>query len=217
MLGTLLGEPPRGELPESLRAVTVARAGAPEAQGIKKVSYTHDAMIDQLVQNPWISQGDLAKMFGYTESWISLVIASDAFQARLAQRKDELVDPQIKATIEERFKAITLQSLDKLRKKLEADASSISADTLLRAAEMGAKVLGYGVAKGVGLQVQNNFVVHVPPKAASASEWSKQHSPRQAVVLDATQELPPGDGAARREALTDVSLLEEGLRPAGSL
>lgn len=113
-----------------------------KSNGVAKLRYTHQAMIDLIVQNPWISQNELAGHFGYSPSWISVVLASDAFQAALEQRRSEIVDPAIKATIEERFKALVILSLDVLHKKLSQPV--VSDNVALRAAELGAKALGIG-------------------------------------------------------------------------
>lgn len=115
-----------------------------QALGIAKVKYSHDAMIDIIIQNPSVSQGELALAFGYTPGWVSQIIASDAFQARLAERKNELVDPTIRATVEERFKALVIQSLDILRQKLERPAHQISDNLALKGLEVASKALGYG-------------------------------------------------------------------------
>jgi hypothetical protein len=113
-------------------------------QAIGKVSYTHDAMIDLIVANPAISQGQLAAAFGYTPAWVCQVIASDAFQSRLAARRDELVDPTIKATIEDRFKALVLRSMEVLQEKLNAPSSVIPDNLALRTVELTTRALGYG-------------------------------------------------------------------------
>ena len=112
---------------------------------IQKIRYSHDAMIDMIIANPWMSQGELANQFGYTESWTSLVMSSDAFAARLAERRAELIDPTIAASIEERFKGLAIRSLAVLQKKLENP--NVSDATALRAAELGAKALGMGNPK----------------------------------------------------------------------
>jgi len=112
--------------------------------GIAKVRYTHDAMIDLVVQNPAISQNEIGARFGYTASWVSLIFSSDAFQERLTARKTELVDPTIRASIEERLRAVTTRSLDVLLDKLNKPASSVPDNLALRAAELGAKGLGVG-------------------------------------------------------------------------
>lgn len=131
---------------DELQAGTpVLRPHAASMTQVAKVSYTHDAMIDMLVAEPALSQGTLAARFGYSPAWICHIIASDAFQMRLAERKDALVDPALRASIEERFKALVLRSLQVLEEKL---ARPDPPDNLaLRAAELGARSLGLGRAE----------------------------------------------------------------------
>lgn len=109
---------------------------------IAKVSYTHADMIDFIIMNPGVKQGEIARRYGYTESWVSLVMSSDAFKSALAARKSELVDPTILATINERFDAMTKRSLERLMEKL--DAPQVSDAVVLKAVELGAKALGVG-------------------------------------------------------------------------
>ena len=115
--------------------------GRPE---IARVRYTHDAMIDLIIQEPGIHQNELAKVFGFSATWISVVINSDAFQAKLALRKDELIDPELRASIKERFQAVVVRSTQVLLEKLNKPVDQISDQLALRAAEMGAKALGLG-------------------------------------------------------------------------
>jgi hypothetical protein len=115
-----------------------------EGKAIAKIRYTHDAMIDQIVMNPTISQNELAAVFGYTPAWVSLVMSSDAWKERLAARKAELVDPTIVASLNERFEAMVRRSLDVLNEKLSQPATAIPDNLALRAAELGAKALGLG-------------------------------------------------------------------------
>lgn len=143
-------------------------------QAIDKVRYSHQAMVDMIVGNPWISQAELARNFGYTEGWVSQVIASDAFQAYLAQRKNELVDPAIRATIEERFKGLVARSIEILMRKLDKADSQISDELAIKALEVASKAAGYG-AKGTNVQVNTQFVVQVPAKSASSSDWARDH------------------------------------------
>lgn len=109
---------------------------------LAKLSYTHQAMVDLIVENPAMSQGQLAAAFGYSPAWICNVLASDAFQERLAARREEVVDPVLKASLEERFRALTIRSLEVLQEKLAKPA--VSDNVALRAAELGAKALGIG-------------------------------------------------------------------------
>ena len=117
------------------------RTGLPQ---IQKIRYTHDAMIDLIIANPWVSQNEIAAHFGYTAAWVSLIFSSDAFKERLTARKDELIDPTIRASIEERLKAVVSRSLEVLAEKLAKPAAAVPDALALRAAEMGAKALGLG-------------------------------------------------------------------------
>jgi hypothetical protein len=70
---------------------------------LAKIRYSHDGIIDEILLNPQITQRELAKMVGFTEGWLSICINSDAFKERLAERKGELVDPVIRASVQERW------------------------------------------------------------------------------------------------------------------
>ena len=120
--------------------ITALPAARPN--GIAKVRYSHTDMIDFIIANPWVSQNELASRYGYSPSWVSVVLSSDAFQSAMAARRDEVVDPRLKATLEERFRALTIQSLNRLMEKL--DAPVVNDQVALRAAELGAKALGLG-------------------------------------------------------------------------
>ena len=151
---------------------------ASAANAIARVKYSHDAMIDLLIANPAISQNEIAATFGYTVPWVSRIMNSDAFQARLALRKEELLDPVIVASIEEKFRALASKSLDVVLDKLSV---TNSAELGLKALEISAKALGYG-ARQQNLSVQTNFVVALPAKAADAGSWASAHSPHGQVI-----------------------------------
>lgn len=188
-------------VPDSLRQF-LAQPEAPQG-AIKKISYTHDSMIDFIIANPWVNQGDIAKHYGYTQGWVSQVFASDAFQHRLAERKEELVDPVLRASIEEKFKALVNRSFAVLMGKLEKPDGQVSDETALRAMEIASKALGYGARDTRSLVQNNNFVVQLPAKAGSVEEWTAQHAPfpaRQPLVLEATAvTLDEGPSANAKE------------------
>lgn len=139
---------------------------------LQRLSYTHDAMVDLIVANPMISQGDLAKRFGYTQAWISRIIRSDGFREVIARRKAELVDPLILQSIEQRFEALVAQSLEVLEEKMQTQRT---AELALKVADLGSRALGYG-AKGAAVNIQQNFVVAMPEKARDAKEWLERTS-----------------------------------------
>ncbi len=120
----------------------MALGPAPTMGNLQKIGYSHTDMIDFIISNPGITQNALAARYGYSVGWISNVMASDAWQSALAARRAEICDPVLVATVEERFKGITLLSLERLKQKLEAP--QVSDNVVLRAVELGAKALGVG-------------------------------------------------------------------------
>lgn len=121
--------------------------------GVKKPSYTHEALSDLILANPAISQNELAAHFGYTPGWISQIIASDAFQAHLHTRKEKIIDPVLRGAIEESFKGLVLQSIQRLREKLEANPSD---NLVLEVFKNSSRALGYGAKPGVQVNVNNS-------------------------------------------------------------
>src|SRR6478752_1876039 len=108
---------------------------------IAKISYTHDALIDAVIANPASKQKDLARLFGYTESWISQIMSSDSFKVRLEARRKVVIDPILIQNIEERMEGVANQALAVIAEKLEANGS---ADLATRALEITTRALGYG-------------------------------------------------------------------------
>lgn len=139
-----------------------------EPNVIAKVNYTHDAAIDLIIAHPQANQGEIARMLGYTEGWLSRVIGSDAFRARLAERKSELVDPTLTLSVEERLNSLAMKSLDVVLDNL---TTTKNVQTALKAMEISTKALGYG-ARAQNVAVQQNFVVALPAKAESAESWA---------------------------------------------
>lgn len=160
------------------------------AGAIARVKYSHDAMIDLIIAQPGVKQGEIAKHFGYTQAWVSRIMNSDAFLARLASRKADLVDPSIALTIDERLRAVAAKSLDVVLEKLELVPTG---EFALEAAAMASKALGYG-ARQNNLNVQQNFVVAMPAKAVDASQWAEKYagtSPQSRQVASDIVEMTP--------------------------
>ena len=156
---------------------------------IARVRYTHDAVIDEILMNPAISQNDLAKHFGFSASWMSIVINSDAFQERLAERKGELVDPKVRATISERLDAIAKRSLEKIMDRLDNPAAQIKTLELVAIAKLG---VGDKNTRPAGPQTQNNlYVVSLPAPAQDAKTWIANRSDPRG-VSDAVEIQPRG-------------------------
>lgn len=150
-----------------------ALAGTPSAAGaLQRVRYSHDAVIDLVIAEPQLTQREIAVKFGYSEGWLSRVFCSDSFQARLAERKKEVVDPVLIHSLEERLKGLASQATDVLSERL---ATTRSPELATKALDIASKALGFG-ARQVQTPVQvNNFVVALPPKIVDAKEWAQAH------------------------------------------
>lgn len=143
------------------------------AKILKKCRYTHDAMIDQIIANPGISEIELGQIFGYSKQWVSRLLCSDAFQARLALRKEQIIDPKLTATVEERMRGVAMLSLEVIEEKLAATKDPKIA---LQALELCTKANKYGA--GQQTNVQNTFVVALPTVIRDESEWASKHAAR---------------------------------------
>ena len=133
------------------------------ANALERVRYTHDAMIDIVIAKPDVTQNTLAEYFGYSVGWISRIFCSDAFQARLAQRRGEIVTPGLLSTFEERLKLLAANSIEMVLEKLEErdEEGKAIADigTIFKALEISTKSLGYG-ARQTNVAIQNNLTVN---------------------------------------------------------
>jgi hypothetical protein len=155
------------------QGIATAKGYGQKHARIKRTHYSHEAMVDVLIAEPTIKQSELAARFEKSEPWISRILGSDAFQAALAKRREEITDPFLIATIEERFKGLAYQSLDIIAEKLETTKNT---DLALKALDVSVKALGFG-ARAPGTSQNNQFIIQLPPKAANASEWAAEHRP----------------------------------------
>ena len=115
---------------------------APTMGALQKLRYTHTDAIDFIIANPGISQNAVAARYGFSPGWLRNVMASDAWQSAMAARRAEMIDPTLAATIEERFRGVTILSLERLHQKLSAP--QVSDNVVLKAVELGARSLGLG-------------------------------------------------------------------------
>lgn len=117
------------------------------SNGIKNISYSHDAMIDLIMQDPSVSAKEIAVVFGYSPAWVSRILASDSFCARLAQRKSALIDPIIARSLNDRLRAVAVRSMDVIEERLAAEPSAQYAIDALELATKGLGVIGAAASR----------------------------------------------------------------------
>ena len=161
-----------------------------------KLRYTHEAMIDQMIANPAISQNALAELFGYTASWVSQVMASDAFQVKLAERTKEMVDPTIRASVEEQFKGMLFRSMQILSEKLNGPASTIPDQLALRTAEMSSRALGYGIKQPEAPVKQGDVHIHLEQLGENLTKLLLRKKVEAAAIDTTFSEIAPDEPPA---------------------
>jgi|SRR6478752_3900142 len=155
---------------------------------IAKVRYTHDAMIDEILLNPAISQNELGRIFGFSAAWVSICVNSDAFQERLQERKAEIVDPVMRATIQEKVDGAASRAMDRIIERLDSPTSgAIKTADLVSIAKLAVAPK----ASQTPAPQTNLYVMQIPAPAQNAQQWLANRSdPRGAVPL--VEEVPRG-------------------------
>ena len=80
---------------------------------IQKMRITHEQILNWLLLNPERSQGECAKFFNVTESWLSVIINSDVFQQRLLEKR-QMMDRRVTDVLEAKARNVINKGLDRL-------------------------------------------------------------------------------------------------------
>ena len=105
-----------------------------------------------MVVNPDGKLKQCARDFDVSQPWLSVIINSDIFKARLAERR-EAHFANISRTVSEKVSGVANLALNELEKRLDESADFLPYDTVLETAEMALKASGYGAKSGGGTQV----------------------------------------------------------------
>jgi hypothetical protein len=147
--------------------------GAPLLNG---VNYTHRDMIDYILTHPGVSQNTVAAHFGYSVSYLSQLMVSDAFQSEFAQRREKMVDPVIAANVKLNFEAMVLRSQEVLMEKLSLPSHQIPDQLALRALDLASRSAGYG-SRDPPVAVQVNIENHLEVLGANLEKLLDRKRP----------------------------------------
>jgi hypothetical protein len=167
--------------PEPGKAVSYVQAGLGEKNSLAARGH-HDAVIDFMLVNPMAKNRQIGEAFGYTAQYISRLICSDMFQAKLAERKEKFIDPVVSAGIEDRLTGLLAQSAEIIEAELE---KTRSASLALSTMSILAKAGKYGAKVQAPVQV-TTYVAVVPQKEQSSESWA--HAYGQTVEVHRAQE-----------------------------
>jgi hypothetical protein len=163
--------------PDELLAEAMTDLPEPPKSAVLKrgMNYSHDGMIDLIIANPGLSQNQIAKQMGYSASWVSTVMSSDAFQARLHERAKDIIDPTLRLTVEEHFKGMLRRSIEILNHKLSKPPDEISPQLALRTFELASRAAGYGARVEQRQQVTINLETHLEDLSGNLTRLLTRH------------------------------------------
>lgn len=125
----------------------------------KKFRFWYDDIIDWLLANPGGSHKACAEALGRSPQSVNMIIASDMFKARWAERRGELNTMYAEAVALKTAK-VGMLALNVLEDKLTNQPKTIPAGTVADIAKQSLEALGFGAPKA-GQPVPNEVHVHV--------------------------------------------------------
>ena len=185
----------------------VARAAAPEMPGIKKVSIKHEAILDFLLAHPLVKMRDVARHFEVSQTWLSLIIHSDAFQRLLRQRQDCHFDTSILPAME-KVRLAADMALDQLLLALPQEMDVAKLNNVI---DKSMDRLGYGTSHKAGIgqvNVQVNVTKEVLANARALIGASPQRPALEGVeyAVGRSEEVQEGGAGTMGEDLYEAPL-----------
>lgn len=157
--GTASSEPEQPlNIPDLPIDVPMRQIAPVPPQGPKVLTNVHKAMADTILARPDISTAELAEQYGISQGWTNLIINSVAFRRYIDKRRDEVINPIIVASTQERLEAVVNRSLDVIHEKLMKSPGEVSDNLALRALELSSKAMGLGQAKAATVVVEANHL-----------------------------------------------------------
>lgn len=151
----------------------------------------HEHVIDLWLANPNLTQREIAGMLGRSEYWLSVVVRSDAFQSRYSERKTEIVDPILSATVDDKLRGLVDVAASKLGERIACGA--VETGDLVDTLKAASRALGMG-ANNAPSQQNNLYFLTPPEKVKSAQEWAERA--RQEAVMDIVDVAMPAASTA---------------------
>lgn len=136
---------------------------APGRPTIKSLNFSHEAIIRWMLANPSRDLGECAREFNYTQSWLSIIIHSDAFQAKYAELNGN-ADALVVADIPAKMRGIASMALEGLGDQIEMavqEKTIAPRDFLLKTSEALLKSLGYGQKQTVNINAHAGATTNV--------------------------------------------------------
>jgi hypothetical protein len=145
-----------------------------------KMSHRHEAILNWLVANPHRPLLDCAGLFGVSQSWLSQIIHSDMFQAKLRERS-AAIGQSVYHNITSKLQAIAGLSMERQLQKLESP--NPSERIILDSGRTALQALGY--LQPTSPSVQQHLHLHATVDADLVMKA------RERIAAQSAQNAPP--------------------------
>lgn len=143
---------------------------------VKRLKEHHHKMVDwMLTHYTGKNLSEMARTFGYSQSWISQLINSDIFQAELAQRRAGVNDEH-RMRIVQKTMNVAERALDKLDELLQDEDEDLDPRLILDSADKMMHRLGFAPqAQRNNIENQQNNYFLVDQEVAAAARERLQN------------------------------------------
>jgi hypothetical protein len=156
--------------------------------GPAKFNYWYETIIDLMIANPDMKQGERAARLGRTQAWMSLIENSHGFRERYALRRAEH-SARISQNIEDKLHNVTSLALDKLTDALAT--KDIKPELALQATDTLLQRLGYSGKPQTGAAAQQSGPMVVQIIAPVSAEVLKTAQTSIRAYEESTLNAPP--------------------------
>lgn len=168
----------------------------------------HEELANYLLQNPGATLTTVAKHFGKSLSWISIIKNSDAFKDYYNARREEL-NAQVDATLVDKVHTLAELSIEALVTKVGHHIEreqEMTTDALRELADMSLTKLGFGQKKGeaaaapaITIQIGDKEALD-SARARMAQLRREEYDKRAETALDITPDSQENDDKAGASA-----------------
>jgi len=152
---------------------------------IKAVSVKHSAILDYMLVHPAEKLSEVAKNFGVSQAWLSVIVNSDAFQAKLRERDDQQFSSII-VPLREQVMGIAQVGVEKLGECLENASPTSDKQFIADTTDSLLKNLGYSprsvAPSPQAAMTQNNIFMVDKSDLEEARKNMRQVVPEQEAI-----------------------------------
>lgn len=133
-------------------------AGRYSARASRRFEWWYDTLIDWMLSNPGRTFREMGTVFGKSPSTLSLIVRSDLFQARLAQRRAAMMR-ELQSRLIDQTTGVAGKALALVSEKLSLNAPRISVVDAMEIADRAMTRLGYGAESAPNTNVSVSLSV----------------------------------------------------------